>query len=94
MALRGNEQPIAGLSYYWQNAAEKPTTDWKKWVELFEVALMAKFSIAVEEIVREEEGTRKKNCPNGRTRCRNSSEKSGQYPIFSARRSSQKDINR
>ena len=65
MALRGNEQPIAGLSYYWQNAAEKPTTDWKKWIELFEVALMAKFSIAVEEIVREEEGTERRTALMG-----------------------------
>ena len=57
MALRASEQPIAGLSFYWKNAAEQPILEWDQWISLFEVALMAKFSISVEEITTEETTT-------------------------------------
>ena len=55
MALRApNEQSISGLSTFWQDAGETRKLDWDKWVQLFEVAIMAKFSISVEELTREE----------------------------------------
>ena len=54
MALRASEQPIAGLSFYWQNATEQPILEWNQWISLFEVALMAKFSISVGEITTED----------------------------------------
>ena len=53
MALRAATETIVGLATYWQNAAEEPKMKWDRWIELFGVALMAKFSISTEELTRD-----------------------------------------
>ena len=57
MALRATtaveeKSPLAGLSTYWNDHGEKPTMEWKKWLDIFEVAITAKHSISLHELVR------------------------------------------
>ena len=44
---------LVGLPVYWHEANTSPTMDWDKWVDLFQVAVMAKFSISISELTRE-----------------------------------------
>ena len=43
---------IAGLPIYWQEATKPPELEWEKWIDLFEVALMAKRNISVAELTK------------------------------------------
>ena len=55
MALQGEPRTsssIAGLPFYWQKATKPPELEWEKWMELFEVALMAKSNISVAELTK------------------------------------------
>ena len=55
MALQGEPRTsssIAGLPIYWQEATKPPELEWEKWMELFEVALMAKSNISVAELTK------------------------------------------
>ena len=56
MALRAEEDnsnsPLPGLSYFWQEAEKPPGYDWEQWVQLFEVAVLARHSIAMTELLR------------------------------------------
>ena len=57
MALRASEytggpQAIAGLPTYWTDAAKTPTLEWEKWIDLFEVALLAKNNISLSELTK------------------------------------------
>ena len=57
MALRASEhsggpQAIAGLPSYWTEASQAPTFEWEKWIDLFEVALMAKNTISISELTK------------------------------------------
>ena len=69
MALRANEHednssrnaPIPGLSYFWQETEKQPEGDWAQWIELFQLAVLARHSISVEEITREEEQNNPRN---------------------------------
>ena len=47
------QSAIAGLSPYWQEADKRPKSEWKKWADLFSVAVTAKFSISIQEVLRE-----------------------------------------
>ena len=44
---------LVGLPVYWHEANTSPTMDWDKWVDQFQVAVMAKFSISISELTRE-----------------------------------------
>ena len=44
---------LVGLPVYWHEANTTSTMDWDKWVDLFQVAVMAKFSISITELTRE-----------------------------------------
>ena len=69
MALRANEHednssknaPIPGLSYFWQETEKQPEGDWAQWIELFQLAVLARHSISVEDITREEEQNNPRN---------------------------------
>ena len=58
MALRVNEfvdassSPLPGLSYSWQDADKSPTTEWNNWAELFEMAVLARHSIPISEVLK------------------------------------------
>ena len=56
MALRAEEDnsnsPLPGLSYFWQEAEKPPDYDWEQWVQLFEVAVLARHSISMTELLR------------------------------------------
>ena len=43
---------IAGLPIYWQEPTKPPELEWEKWIDLFEVALMAKSNISVAELTK------------------------------------------
>ena len=43
---------IAGLPIYWQAATKTPEPEWEKWIEIFEVALMAKSNISITELTK------------------------------------------
>ena len=51
---------ISGLQAYWQDANKKPQMEYQRWQDLFEMSLMGKHSIEVEEIIREEGGNPRK----------------------------------
>ena len=43
----------AGLPIFWGDAAKAPPLEWgKKWIDLFEVALMAKSNISIAELTK------------------------------------------
>ena len=44
---------LVGLTLYWHEANTSPTMDWDRWLDLFQVAGMAKFSISISELTRE-----------------------------------------
>ena len=44
---------ISGLQAYWQDANKKPQMEYQRWQDLFEMSLMGKHSIEVDEITRE-----------------------------------------
>ena len=59
MALRATENSsmqtsslshLVGLPVSWNDADENPTMEWDKWVDLFQVAVMAKYSISITEL--------------------------------------------
>ena len=57
MALREKEASssstaIAGLPIYWGEADKSPVLDWEKWIDLFEVALMAKNDRSLAELTK------------------------------------------
>ena len=55
MALQGEPRTsssIAGFPIHWQEATKPPELEWEKWMELFEVALMAKSNISVAELTK------------------------------------------
>ena len=55
MAPRAEEDnsnsTLAGLSYFWQEAEKPPGSDWEQWVQLFEVAVLARHSISMTELL-------------------------------------------
>ena len=63
MALRHNNNEeekrqeggtaVAGLSPYWNDPHSKPRIEWKKWSDLFSVAMTAKQSILTAEVLRQ-----------------------------------------
>ena len=57
MALRASNDevnsPVLGLSYYWQDPEKPPIYDWDQWIQLLEVAVLAKHSIAIFELFQE-----------------------------------------
>ena len=44
---------LVGLPVFWRDAVANPLMDWDKWCDLFQVAVMAKYSISVTELTRE-----------------------------------------
>ena len=65
MALRASEQSggpqaIAGLPSYRTEALKAPTLEWEKWIDLFEVALIAKNDISITELTKTT-GTKEKS---------------------------------
>ena len=56
MALRADKEntnsPLPGLNYFWQDAEKPPGYDWEQWIQLFEVATLARHSISVSEVLR------------------------------------------
>ena len=44
---------LVGLPVFWHDADDNPTTEWDKWVDLFQVAAMAKYSISITELTRQ-----------------------------------------
>ena len=57
MALRAEEDssnsPLPGVTYFWQDADKPPSYDWEQWRQLFEVAVLARHSISITELLRE-----------------------------------------
>ena len=62
MALRAKEleentskdgsATVAGLSPYWNDAQKKPSVEWRKWSNIFAVAMTANYSISIAEVLR------------------------------------------
>ena len=44
---------MSGLSIYWQDAKRQPPMEWDRWRDLFFMAIMGKYSIKIQEIIRE-----------------------------------------
>ena len=43
---------ISGLQVYWQDQRKQPQMEYERWQDLFEMSLIGKYSIQVEEILR------------------------------------------
>ena len=43
---------VAGLAPYWNDPQKKPSIEWKKCSDLFAVAMTAKYSISMQEVLR------------------------------------------
>ena len=43
---------VAGLTPYWNDPPKKPSNEWKKWNDLFAVAMTTKYSISFQEVLR------------------------------------------
>ena len=43
---------VAGLTPYWNDPPKKPSNEWKKWNDLLAVAMTAKNSISIQEVLR------------------------------------------
>ena len=61
MALRANTASpqrdnhlslLPGLPLFWSDPTKSPAMEWERWFDLFTVAVMAKYSISVEELTR------------------------------------------
>ena len=44
---------LVGLPVFWQDAAANPIMEWDKCLDLFQVAMMAKYSISITGLTRE-----------------------------------------
>ena len=44
---------LVGHPVFWHDANSNPTLEWDKWVDLFQVAVMAKYSISLTELARD-----------------------------------------
>ena len=57
MALRAevdsSNSPLPGVTYFWQDADKPPSYDWEQRRQLFEVAVLARHSISITELLRE-----------------------------------------
>ena len=45
---------MSGIPVFWQEPSKEIQQEWSRWIELFEATLMAKSSISIEELTREE----------------------------------------
>ena len=52
VAMSGSASDVAGLPAYWDSANVAPRTDWEDWCVLFTVAVNAKYSLSVNELLR------------------------------------------
>ena len=58
MALRAENSSnpssshLVGLPVFWNDPSINPTMDWDKWLDLFQAAMMAKYSISITELTR------------------------------------------
>ena len=50
--ITNGNSAVADLALYWNDPHQKPSVKWKKWGDLFAVAMTAKYSISVEEVLR------------------------------------------
>ena len=50
-----SNSPVPGLHHFWQEADKTPSYEREQWVQLFEVAVLARHSISVSELIREED---------------------------------------
>ena len=57
MALRADKEEdepgLAGLQLYWQDSTKKPRMEYRRWQELFQMAVMGKYDIDVNDIIRD-----------------------------------------
>ena len=57
MALRADEDnpdsPLLGLSCFWQVAEKSPSFEWEQWMQLFEVAVLARQFISITELLQD-----------------------------------------
>ena len=43
---------LVGLPVFWNDPTANPTMDWDKWLDLFQVTMMTKYSISITELTR------------------------------------------
>ena len=47
-----SNSPLPGVTYFWQDADKPPSYFWEQWARLFEVAVLAKHSNSMTELLR------------------------------------------
>ena len=52
VTITNGNSAVAGLALNWNDPHQKPSIEWKKWCDLFAVAMTAKFSISIAEVLR------------------------------------------
>ena len=56
-ALRSANQPMSEISFFWEDPSTEIQQEWSRWIEHFGATLMAKPSISLEELKRDDSGT-------------------------------------
>ena len=51
-----NPSLLPGLPLFWSDSTRSPLMEWERWFDLFAVAVMAKYSISIEELTRITDG--------------------------------------
>ena len=51
-AATGEKSAFAGVKSFWPEASIPPQLEWKKWLDLFAVACVAKYSTSLHELTR------------------------------------------
>ena len=48
---QSNESNLRGLEFFWNNASSENQHDWEKWSEKFQITIIAKASVDIEDVI-------------------------------------------
>ena len=48
---QSNESNLRGLECFWNNASSENQHDWEKWSEKFQITIIAKASVDIEDVI-------------------------------------------
>ena len=49
---QSNESNLRGLEFFWNNTSSKNQHDWEKWSEKFQLTIIAKNSVDIEDVIK------------------------------------------
>ena len=84
---------LVGLPLFWNEASKCPSMEWEKWIDLIAVAMMAKYSISMNELTRsaDERNPRARALLGGYAR-RSAKQESREYDVIVTWRIRKEDV--